>query len=333
MIFYFFAQNLATPYNQRMAEQFVSVNLDQIMVGEPLPVTIYIYIDFRFITFRAEGDTVDRSAYDRLEFKRVKNLFVLEQDRKKFLEWAAKYNALRAEEAKAVPPLSAETKNFQKVREDVHRKTMDIFLSTHPDKIVEQTLGASKKLVTEVMKFPYAVKTIAQLQTYSKGTVDHSVNVSVLSVYLAMQMGYSHALILQHVGMGGLLHDLGKIKVPVEENDTEQEIGVKMREHPGLGLKVLESQPKVPNEVKMIVAQHHECHDGSGYPKKLRGSSIYDLARIVSIANTFDEIVGDGQGSLQDRQKHAIQQLDQVLYKRFDPQKLEKALKILKLGV
>ena len=83
----------------------------------------------------------------------------------------------------------------------------------------------------------------------------------------------------------------------------------------------------------MIVAQHHECHDGSGFPKKLRGSAIYDLARIVSIANVFDELVGDGQGTLIERQKVAIRQLDEFLYKKFDPQKLEKTLKILRMGI
>jgi putative nucleotidyltransferase with HDIG domain len=316
-----------------MAEQFVSVGIEQIMVGEPLPANIYIYIDFRFITYRAEGDTLNKDAYDRLEFKKVKNLFILDKEVKKFNEWAAKWELLREKEAKTIPPLSAELKNFQIVREDVHRKTMDIFQSSHPDKIVSQTIAASKKLVIEVMKFPYAVKTLAQLQGYSKGTVDHSVNVSVLSVYLAMQMGYSHSLILQHVGMGGLLHDIGKPKVAIDETDTPEDIQIKLKEHATMGLKLLENQSKVPNEVKMIVAQHHECNDGSGFPKKLRGSAIYDLARIVSIANVFDELVGDGQGTLMERQKVAIRQLDEVLYKKFDPQKLEKTLKILRLGI
>jgi putative nucleotidyltransferase with HDIG domain len=133
--------------------------------------------------------------------------------------------------------------------------------------------------------------------------------------------------------MGGLLHDIGKPRVDVKEQDTDSDIEFKMKEHASFGLKMLENQQKVPNEVKMIVAQHHECHDGTGFPKKLRGSAIYDLARIVCIANVFDELVGDGQGTLSERQKAAITQLDQTLYKKFDPQKLEKAIKILKLGI
>ncbi len=310
-----------------MAEPYVTCDVEEILVGEPLPTTLYVYIDFRFITFRAEGDVVDRGAYDRLSFKNVKNLFILEKDRKKFKDWSNK------RKNEKIPPLPPENQNLTKAREDVHRKMMDIFQSQHPDKIVTQTITASKKLVTEVMKFPYAVKTLSQLQTYSQGMVDHSVNVSVLSVYLAMQMGYSHALILQHVGMGALLHDIGKPKVLIDDSDSKEDAAIKMQAHPTLGANALEAQQKVPNEVKMIVAQHHECHDGSGYPKKLRGNSIYDLARIVSIANVFDGLVADGKGTLVERQRNAVRELDEKLYKKFDPQKLEKSLKILKLGL
>lgn len=312
-----------------MPEQFVTIDLADILVGEPLPANLYIYINFRFITFRAEADTVTREAYDRLEFKKVKNLFVLEPDRKKYDEWIAR----RAVQDQTTGGGVSANPEFAQVREDVHRRTLDIFQSAHPDKIVTQTISASKKLVGEVMKFPYALKTLGQLQNYSKGTVDHSVNVSILSVYLAMQMGYSHALILQHVGAGGLLHDIGKPKIKIEDDDSPEKIEAKMKEHSLLGLRVIETQQKVPNEVKMIIAQHHECHDGTGFPKKLRGSSIYDLARIVSIANVFDELVADGQGTLQERQKVAVQTLDEKLYKKFDPQKLEKSLKILKMGI
>jgi putative nucleotidyltransferase with HDIG domain len=310
-----------------MPEKFVTVDLVEILVGEELPTSLYVYIDFRFITYRAEGDVIDRTAFDRLQFKRVKNLFILEKDRAKFNTWS------KQRKSEKTPPLSAENKAFKKVREDVHRKTLDIFMSNHPDKLIEQAIESSKNLVNEVMKFPYAVQTLQQLQNYSQGTVDHSINVSILSVYLAMQMGYSHQLILQHVGLGGLLHDIGKPKILIEEVENPEEALIKMKEHPTQGMKLIDTQQKVPNEVKLMIAQHHECYDGSGYPKKLRGSAIYDLSRIVSIANAFDELVGDGKGTLIERQRTAIQELDQVLYRKFDPQKLEKSLKIFRLGV
>jgi putative nucleotidyltransferase with HDIG domain len=312
-----------------MGERFVSCNLDEIIVGQPLPVDLYIYINFRFITYRIAGDVIDRATFDRFELRKMKTLFIREEDQKAFREWSER----SFKEIEDIGPGPTMSENLREAREDAHRKTLDIFMSPHPDKVIEQTLGASKKLVDEVMKYPYAVQSLAQLQTYSKGTVDHSVNVSVLSVYLAMQMGYTHSLILQHVGMGALLHDLGKTQVQIDDGDRPEVIEEKMKVHPELGLKLLESQQKVPNEVKMIVAQHHENFDGTGYPKKLRGNQIYDLTRIVAVANVFDELVADGHGTLAERQRAAVKQLDEVHYRRFDPQKLDKILKILKLGV
>jgi putative nucleotidyltransferase with HDIG domain len=310
-------------------DKFSSVDIEELLVGEDLPVSLYVYINFRFITFRAAGDIVDRATYERLELKKVKNLFVQDRDREAFGEWSR----TGLERLKPPAPATPEAKEFSRTREDAHRKLYDIFQAEHPDRDLGQALDASKRLVEEVMKFQFAVQSLAQLQSHSRGTVDHCVNVSTLSVYLAMQMGYSHNLILQHVGAGALLHDIGKLKVKIADDEEPADLERKMKEHPALGAKLLDAQPKVPNEVKMIVAQHHEAHDGTGYPRKLRGSAIYDLARIVSIANLFDELVGDGKGPLVERQRLALTQLDQVHFKKFDPQKLDKALKILRLGV
>jgi HD-GYP domain-containing protein (c-di-GMP phosphodiesterase class II) len=119
----------------------------------------------------------------------------------------------------------------------------------------------------------------------------------------------------------------------LNEKDTLEEAEEKMLQHAELGVKMLEAMPGVPSEVKMIVGQHHELFDGSGYPKKLRGAAIYDLARIVGLANVFDRMVAEEVGPLPDRQKNAVKKLDQVLHRKFEPQKLEKAVKILKMGV
>lgn len=310
-----------------MAERYVTIEAGRLLVGESLPCALYLFIDGRFITFRAKGDLIDRVMYDRLELKKVKFLFVTGQEEPLFEAWV---KAREKEEKKEITP---EAKPFLDAREEVKRRAMDIFTPGHSDRIITQTVESSKKLVAEVMKFPFATKTLQQLQTYSRGTLEHSLNVSVLSVYLALHMGYSHTLILHHLGLGGLLHDMGKPLVEVNDGDDDVTIEAKMCDHPDRGVEALEALPNVPQEVKMIVGQHHEHFDGSGFPKGLRGNSIYDLARIVSIANAFDGLVGDASGTLQERQRYAMDQLDTVYFKRFDPLKLEKALKILSMGL
>lgn len=316
-----------------MAEKgsFHQLPLESILVGEPLPGAVYLHIDGRYITFRPKDDAITTALYDRLLFKKVKNLFIKKEDKPAFEKWISKQEKedLPLQKFQNHPDLEG----LQDARAEVKRKMLDIFQGQNPEVALAEVMDNSKKLVLEVARNPLAVKSLSQLQTYSRGSVDHSVNVSILSTYLALQMGYSHQLILQHVGMGALLHDVGKGVIKIEDSDSPDEVETKMLKHPEAGLKFLEAQTKVPKEVLMIVEQHHEAYDGTGFPNKLKGAAIYDLARVVSIANQFDKIVANEKGSLQERQRLAIRELDEVLYRKFDPMKLEKALKILRLGV
>lgn len=315
-----------------MAGRFVTLDLDEIVVGEELPGAIYLYIDQRFVVLRGKGDAVDRDAYDRLEFRKMRTVFIQEADQNAFSAWTKKRQV-----PTPPPPKDPVQKRMYKIREDAHRQMLDIFQSPHPNRVIHQALKTSKNLVAEVMKNPFAAPNLAYLQSFSKGTAGHSVNVRILSVYLGMQMGYGHKVILQNLGVGGLLHDLGKTQVQVADDDPLDVVVQKMRSHPLLGVKLLEQQPAmgdaIPEEVKLIIAQHHECYDGTGYPKRLRGTQIYDLARLVSIANIFDELVSEGRGTLIQRQRAALRKMDDDLYKKFDPHKLEKAIRILRLGI
>lgn len=309
---------------------YANITLNQIIVDQTLPVTIYIFLDSRFLAFRGEGDVIDRGAYDKLEFKKIKDLFVAQEDFEKFQLWSQKHKsetAAQETESLAPPTLAS-------AREDAKRAALDIFQTEHPEPAVRNAIVSSRKLVAEIVKLPFAVKSLTQLQTYSKGTVDHSVNVSILSVYLGLQMGYSHNLILQHLALGALLHDIGKRKVVLEEDESKEVQEAKMKDHPTLGMRILETMENVPKEVLTIVAQHHEYADGTGYPKKLRGNAIYDLSRIVSIANLFDELVGEGNApTLVQRQREALRELSTRYTNKFDAEKLDKSLRILKLGV
>jgi putative nucleotidyltransferase with HDIG domain len=304
--------------------QFASFNIDDFMIGHPLPVSIFVYIDFKFITYRHKNVELDKNDFDRLTQRKIKQLFIKQAEIKIFQEWSNKF---KEEQKSNLSP------KIQEVREDAHRKYFDIFNSNHPDKVVQKTLNVSKNLVLEIMKNPFNHRKLNTLQTYSKGTVDHSVNVSVLATYLGMQIGYTHQLILQHLGQGALLHDIGKSLISFSDNESKESIEKKLAVHPLLGRQLLEKEDQVPEEVLKIVEQHHENFDGSGFPNRLKRQEIYDLARIVAIANAFDELVGNGTGTLQDRHKFAIRTLDDKLYRKFDPVKLEKCLKILKLGI
>src|SRR4051812_49210976 len=103
-----------------MAEQFISVPIDDILVGEELPSAVYLYIDFRFIALRGAGDVIDRAVYNRLEIRKMRNVFINDKDRKTWDAWVQKGKAM----LKATAPVSGQRKvaeAIQKAREDMHR--------------------------------------------------------------------------------------------------------------------------------------------------------------------------------------------------------------------
>lgn len=120
----------------------------------------------------------------------------------------------------------------------------------------------------------------------------HSLNVAVLGMILAKELHIEPEAI-RKLGVGALFHDLGKMDIPDKvrlKTDpltrAEQEL---MRQHVSLGL---DSGRKVglSSEALLIIAQHHEQADGSGYPKGLKGDQIHPLTRIVTLINAYDNL-------------------------------------------
>ncbi|MBI4925495.1 MAG: HD domain-containing protein [Bdellovibrio sp.] len=311
----------------KSSSKFTKLDLADIVVGEPLPSAVYIYIDLHYIAFRLKGDVFDREVYERLELRRVNNLYILINDQQKFKDWKDIFLAKKES--------SSANKGLVKAKKELSRTALDIFSTDHPNEVVKKTLLASKKVAEEIMKAPLATMALTQLQSFSNNIANHSSNVSILSTYLALHMGYSHLPILQNVASGGLLHDIGKLKVKINQDDSQEVSDKKMQSHPLLGSDFLQAQdPNVSLEILLIVSQHHEFFDGTGYPRRLRGNAIYDLAKIVTIANIFDNLVANVSGTLPERQKKALRQLSEAqFYNKFDLEKHQKALRILELGV
>ncbi len=124
----------------------------------------------------------------------------------------------------------------------------------------------------------------------SQGEVMHALSVMTLSLLLAKQLGLD-AEALRQVGVAALLHDIGlaslnpSIVRNTARNRHEEAV---YQTHCRLGAEQL--GPHVPAAVAQAVASHHEQADGRGYPRGLRGAEIPALARIVAVANRFDNL-------------------------------------------
>ena len=121
-------------------------------------------------------------------------------------------------------------------------------------------------------------------------TFQHVTNVMILALTLGKAMGLDKFQ-MESLGMGALLHDIGKVKVPAsvlrnENRNTAEENFYQM--HVRYGLELLKQG--VSDEVLACVGQHHERADGLGFPEQLGLDQIYIMARVVAIANRYDNL-------------------------------------------
>lgn len=121
---------------------------------------------------------------------------------------------------------------------------------------------------------------------------NHSVNVSVMAILLAKELGVPQAAI-KSIGVGCLFHDIGKLEIPSKvtlkpDPLTAAELSF-LQEHPNYGEKIVRNA-KLDAGVIAIVTQHHEYIDGSGYPHKLKEDKISPLAQLVAIVNLYDNL-------------------------------------------
>lgn len=122
---------------------------------------------------------------------------------------------------------------------------------------------------------------------YTRG---HSQRVCEVSLMLAEQLGFSHEA-MEELRVGTILHDIGKIGVPDSVLNkpgrlTDEEFAI-MKSHPVIGYEICKPL-MLPDGVLMIIRNHHEKLDGSGYPDRLKGGELPPSLRIVCVADAFD---------------------------------------------
>jgi HD-GYP domain-containing protein (c-di-GMP phosphodiesterase class II) len=143
---------------------------------------------------------------------------------------------------------------------------------------------------------------IGNLSFHDFYTYDHSINVSMycISIYRTVNPKATRKELV-HAGLGGLLHDLGKIKIPTHilnnPGGLSEEEYQTIKKHPDFGLDLLiNGHCEVSRDIDLkiiarVVHEHHENYDGTGYPNKLKGKDeIHLLARVCTIADFFDAI-------------------------------------------
>jgi putative nucleotidyltransferase with HDIG domain len=159
-----------------------------------------------------------------------------------------------------------------------------------------RTRKAVHDLVGRVSEDASAALWLTNLKNRDEYTSVHSVNVCVLALAFGLHLGFDRDALLR-LGMGALLHDVGKTRTPPqilakEGPLTRGEFAV-VKRHAEDGYRLMQEAGGVPEEALQIIRCHHERVDGSGYPLGLAGDDIPVHVRIVGLADAYDAMTSD----------------------------------------
>ena len=205
----------------------------------------------------------------------------------------------------APPPLSREQAAFEEEVErakEVYSEAKALVKDLLHDARLGRSIDGDRaartvdKMVDSIFRNPDAITSLSRLKSFDDYTFQHSVNVSVLALALGRHLGIVKDE-LRRLGIGAILHDVGKMRVPEEVLNkpgrlTDEEFEV-MKAHTLHGAKILMDTHEVPNESAAVALNHHERFNGRGYPRGLQGMGIGKFGLIAAIVDVYDAVTSD----------------------------------------
>ncbi|MEO8857358.1 MAG: HD-GYP domain-containing protein [Burkholderiaceae bacterium] len=179
-----------------------------------------------------------------------------------------------------------------------------------------------QEIADSIARNASALISLARLKTADDYTYMHSVAVCAMMIALARQLDLDEDQV-RAAGMAGLLHDMGKAKLPMEVLNkpgklSEAEFSM-VRRHPSLGHRMLEANGKIGPMALDVCLHHHEKFDGSGYPEGLSGAQISLYARMGAVCDVYDAITSNRPYKAGWDPAESMRQMGQWVGTQFDP--------------
>ncbi len=193
-------------------------------------------------------------------------------------------SSLKDEIARAKKLIAEAKQAIEKLMQDVRLgKRMDL----------GQAQSTVEKMTDSVFRHKDALTSLLRIKTADEYTYLHSMSVSALCISFAQGIGLDAAQVKQ-IGIGGLLHDIGKMRVPMEILNkpgalSETEFAI-MKNHVKAGEAVLQQYTQLDDGCTCVTSHHHERLDGTGYPQGLKGDQISLFGQMAAIVDIYDAL-------------------------------------------
>lgn len=186
------------------------------------------------------------------------------------------------------------------------------------------------KLLDELLNNGDILYNLSEIKSVDDYTFEHSVNVCILSLITGIGLGFDLQK-LRELGVGAMLHDIGKLCIPREILKKPSQLTVEefeeIKKHTILGYELLKKSDRVDLTSAYIAFGHHERFDGSGYPLQLKNENIQINARIVAVADVYDALTSDRVYRKKLKPNEVYEYITSLGVNHFDPRVIENFVK------
>lgn len=198
------------------------------------------------------------------------------------------------------PPdtIQATRKNAKQIKNHAEQAISNIMADVKLGQQVEmeQVTPVVDKMAESVLNNHNALLGLSRIRNMDTYTFEHSVNIGVLMMSFTKSRNMPKEVI-HEVGIGGLLHDIGKALTPTEILNkagklTDEEFVI-MRQHVVDSRQILLNTPGISQNALDVAALHHEKYDGSGYPDGKKGDEISIIGQMSAIVDVYDALTAD----------------------------------------
>jgi len=273
--------------NSKTGTKYLPIYLESLRIDTVLSFDLFIKIGDEMILYRSADLPFSEKTLNKLLDNNVRRLYVSEKFRHKYQKYIEQnldkiLNDQKIPEKKKANILYDTSKSLMK---DVLENPTFGDNIRRSDNMVGNTVGY-------ILKGQAAFHNLLRISSFDYYTYTHSVNVCTFAVALAQQLGIKDRKSLNELGMGALLHDIGKSKISDRILNKQTALSPMefelMKKHPKWGVEILSGTDMINPVSYYPVLQHHERGDKSGYPNCLGMNEMHDYSKIVAIVDSFD---------------------------------------------
>ncbi len=270
-----------------MAKDYVSIRVSTLRGDQKIDFNAYIKIDEKWILYLRNGDSFEGSRLDRLKAKKLKKMYILDEEEKKYRDYLSR-NIESAYNLQTDKDLKTRTDIIQGAQQNAVEEVFENIDNAIAYTAAKESAG---KYVDFLIHNSAAVQSIISIPNSDQNMAHHGVTVSTLAVAIANKLKLFDSAQTQLMALGALLHDFGHLETSLNisrplKDFSPEELKI-YKTHSKIGAEKVATKNHFDKAVIDIIHQHEEKSDGTG-PLGLFENKINPLALVVGAANAID---------------------------------------------